>query len=770
MATSRTRVSRRRSRRRTAAKLSLVAIALLAAMGMTGTAVAYGLYQSYRSQLPDAATLAAMEPPLDTHVYDAAGSLIATFYGDQRHVNIPLDQMSRWVRLATVDVEDRRFYSEGSWDLQRIVKAGYTNLRGGAQQGASTITQQLAKISFLGFGSRTLEYKAKQVILGIEIENNFSKDQILAMYLNRIEYGNHSVGIETAAETYFHKSAHDLDLAEAAMLAGLPNSPTYLYPLNHAPGLEENPAAKDRQKVVLQAMVNNGDITQAQAVAAAAEPLTFHYVGDNEPDPTDFTVYVRTWLQDHFGGAFLNPGGWEVHTTLDPRRQAIAEQAVRSGVAAVSSKNARDGALVSMDPRSGEIVAMVGAADPNNKDIGQFNASTAELQPGSTIKLFTYTAAIATRKLTMHSPIVDQRTAFKIPGSPDYVPTNYDLRYHGTCQLMQCLGNSFNIPAVKVEQKVGIPYITDLEIAMGLTSLAIPDNRPAPYQWSATLGGLTHGVAPLELADGAATLADLGIHHDPVPVKSIVDRNHGNATVFVDDPATSGVRVVPANVAFIMDEMTSNDNNRVREFGANGDLTLKDRRVSAKTGTTQDFISNWTVGFTPDLVSVVWVGNARQSCLKPEDRAKLLQLMRTKVIYSGQSIDDPFTPGELAAYGLQPINSSCGHLVGSTGITGAAPIWNAYMRQALGPPVPWFTKPPDLLQDGTGDNAYYYLPGTAAGYDESHCYHYGKAPAAADPCVYVGSSHYVAPPAPAATPAPAAPTAAPPGYQPPPTH
>src|SRR5262249_37062412 len=160
--------------------------------------------------------------------------------------------------------------------------------------------------------------------------------------------------------------------------------------------------------------------------------------------------------------------------TLDPHRQAIAEQTVRSGVAAISGKNARDGALVSMDPRSGEIVAMVGAADPSNKDIGQFNASTAELQPGSTIKLFTYTAAIATRKCTMHSPIVDQRTSFKIPGSPDYVPSNYDLRYHGVCELQQCLGNSFNIPAVKVEQKVGIPLITDLEISMGLKSLAIP--------------------------------------------------------------------------------------------------------------------------------------------------------------------------------------------------------------------------------------------------------------------------------------------------------
>jgi membrane peptidoglycan carboxypeptidase len=215
-----------------------------------------------------------------------------------------------------------------------------------------------------------------------------------------------------------------------------------------------------------------------------------------------------------------------------------------------------------------------------------------------------------------------------------------------------------------------------------------------------------------------------------------------------------------------MNEMTSNDNNRVREFGPHSDLTLKDRRVSAKTGTTEDFISNWTVGWTPDLVSVVWVGNAQQSCLRPEDRDKLAAAMKTKIIYSGQSLDDAYTPQELAAYGLQPVNSSCGHLINSTGITGAAPIWNAFMKNALVAPVPWYTKPPDLLQDGTGDDAYYYIPGTAPGYDESHCFHYGKAPEPGDACAFNGPYHLVNPPA---TPAPTASAGAPgqPTYPPP---
>ena len=760
----------KRSRKRTALKIVLVLTAAFSAVGLAGVGAVYALYQSYRSSLPDAAQLKLMEPPSDTRVYDRAGNLIGIIRGDDRHVHVALDDVSRWATLATVDVEDKHFYDEASWNLQRIVKAGWDNVRQGSNaQGASTITQQLAKISFLAVSDRSYERKVKQVILGIDIENNFTKDQILEMYLNRISYGNHSVGIEAAAETYFHKTAKNLDLAEASMLAGLPNSPYYLDPTRHDPSVDVNPQSRDRQKTVLQLMVNNADITQAQADAAAAEPLTFHYFTDSEPPDTGFLEYVKNYLQDKFGGAYLNPGGWEVHTSLDPNLQALGQQTVHDEVAAHGDTfNMHDGGLVAMDPQTGEVLAMVGTWDPNDPNTGQLNMADIPSQPGSTMKIFTYTAAIASRQVTMKSPIVDAPLKLKQSGGNIYQPSNYDHSFHGTCELQVCLGNSFNIPAIKVQNKVGIPQVTAMEVAAGLTSLSDPSNAPCSDCYAATLGALTYGVSPVELANGVGTLASLGVHHDVAPVLNIIDRVTGT-TVYAHDAVAESQRVIPANAAYITAQMTSDDKNRVREFGARGLLTLPDRRISAKTGTTEDFSSNWTIGYTPNLVGVVVVRNKYQNCLNPVDLATLKS--------KGGDPNRYYLPDQLARYGLKPIGTPCGPLNGiSSGITGAAPIWNAFMKAALkGVKPTWFDKPADVIQQGTGDDAYFYLPGTATGYDETKCYHYGSSAEPNDKCVYTGSTPYVAPPAtpkpspdPNAPPSPGAPapTAAPPAAAP----
>lgn len=707
-------------------RLGLVALAILSGFGLAGTAAVFAAYQTYRGQLPDAATLGAMEPPLETRIFARDGTLLAILTdGGYRHEHIALKDISRWAKLATIDVEDRHFYQEGSWDLARIVKAGIDNLQHhSTTQGASTITEQLAKISFLCGGTceRSLERKIKQFILGVEIENNFSKDQILEMYLNRVDYGNHSYGIETAAQTYFHKSARDLDLAEASMLAGLPNAPATLDPLAHGPNETVNPLAKQRQRTVLDAMVRNGDITPAQAEAAYAEPLTFHPYWDSQPQlAPDFVGYVRNWLDEHYGSAYLKPGGWDITTSLDLGKQRLAEKTVHDGVAAIYDRyNARDGALVAMDPRTGEILALVGAWDDNNPGVGQLNMAIRRLQPGSTIKLFTYTAAIATRLFTVRSPILDAPVTFTLGYGQTYSPQNYDRRYHGVCALQVCLGNSLNIPAVKVEAKVGIPLITDLEIAAGLRSLADPDNRPGPLNYAATLGALHHGITPLELADGISTIASLGVRHDPAPVLRIVDRST-QKVIYAHDPVAEGQRVLPANVAYIMAQVTSNDRNRAMEFGYHSDLTLPDRRVSAKTGTTEFFESNWTVGWTPELATVVWVGNPSPSCLRPEDRPALATRIahgdRLPFYGSEQNLDDPYTPSELAHYHLQPINDHCGHLEGSTGITGAAPIWHSFMQAALAQtPKDWYQRPPDVIGFG-GDDGDFFLPGTGPAAD-----------------------------------------------------
>jgi membrane peptidoglycan carboxypeptidase len=749
-------------RHRRGVRIALLILAGLCGLGMVGVGVVYAEYQNLKGQLPSAATLAAMEPSTDSHVFAADGSLIGVLHNsDFRHDHIALNDVSRFVRLATIDVEDRHFYEHSSWDLPRIVKAAYDNVRGSANAGgASTITEQLAKISFLS-PERSLDRKIKQVILGAEIEGEFTKSQILDMYLNRIAYGNHAIGIQTAAETYFNKSAHDLDLAEASMLAGLPNSPTTFNPLNHDPGVDVNPLAKQRQKVVLDAMVSTGDVTRAQADEAYAKKLTYHQWYESEPSryPNFMDFLVHHWLDSHFGDAYIKPGGWDIYTTIDPAKQALAEQKLHDGVAAISKQfNAHDGALVSIDPKTGNVVALIGTADATDPVIKDRNLALEQRQPGSTIKLFTYTAAIASRQFTMTTPVVDGPISLPIPGQANYAPKNYDRVYHGTCQLQMCLGNSFNIPAVKVEQKVGIPFITDLEIAAGLTTLADPANRPCAVCYAATLGGLNSGLTPLELADAVATIADGGIHHEPTPVTKIVD-HVTNKSVYVHDPVKEGRRVLPENVAYIMSQITSNDRNRYIEFGPSGPLTLKDRRVSAKTGTTENFVLNWTVGWTPNLVGVVVVGNVWASCLNPNDTQALKDILAKR--HSSDDVGSPFTADEIKGFGLTPLNGECGPLQGSTGITGAAPIWHDYMTAATADqPKDWYTRPPDVVSQGSGDNANFFIPGT-----ETTCYYYAPQPDPNNSCQYSGA----APPTPSpATPAPGPPATPAPTPAPPP--
>ena len=764
-------IRRRRSSgrrpRRNRLRLLLIALGLTAAIAGGGVAAAMVAYASYRSQLPDAATVAAMEPGLDSHVYDAKGNLIGVFDDNGfRHVHVTLDNISQYVKLATIDVEDRHFYNEGSWDLPRIVKAGWNDLRhNGSTQGASTITEQLAKISFFNAPQRSIDYKIKEIVLGNEIDANFTKDQILEMYLNRVPYGNHAVGIETAAELYFFKSANELDLAQSTMLAGLPQSPSVYQPNIHDPSVDVNPAAKDRQREVLAAMVGNGDITQEQADAALAEKLVFHDWSESNPNPyPDVMDYVKNYLSSNFGDSFEQPGGWDVYTTIDPVMQNNAQTSLHDGIAKIRVvHNGRDGAVVNIDPKTGKVLALVGRWDRNDPDTGMTDMALRGRSPGSTIKLFTYSAAIASHLYNIETPILDAPIHLRAGDGSDYSPLNYDRRYHGVCALKVCFGNSFNIPAVKVEAAVGINYITTLEIAAGLTSMAEPANRPGPQNYSATLGGEL--LTPLELADGVATIADLGLHHDPSPIDHIIDRPTGK-TLFTLDPNRSARQVIPQNVAFIIAEITSNDNNRLSEFGPRGDLTLPDRRVSAKTGTAEFFLDNWTVGWTPELATVVWVGNPYDTCLKDQDRpAMAAAIARGNVLYTGQKVTDPFSPQDLAHYGLSPYNGACGHLDNSSGITGAAPIWNAVMRADLaGTKADWYTIPKDVVQVGSGDNADFYLPGMQRA--AAPCYFYGSyVPPAGSTCVY-GGPHY---PAPSPTAAPVqSPSGAPMPTSPPP--
>jgi membrane peptidoglycan carboxypeptidase len=752
-------------------RIVLIAITIFAAIGVGTVGAVFAGYNAYKGQLPDAATITNMEPEIDTNVYDSAGALIHVFHNESyRHIHEDLTQISPYFKEAIVAIEDHNFYTEGSWDLARLVESGIADVthHGASLQGGSTITEQLAKISLYGGADppQSIDYKIKEIVLGNEIALNFTKNEILDMYVNRIFYGNFAVGVGSAAEMYFLKPANQLDLAQASMLAGLPQSPTAYNPLLHDPGEAINPLAKSRQKAVLQAMQASGYITQAQGVAAYNEKLTVHSWTESEPNQTydlDFIDYLETYLNQNFP-QYASPGGYEIHTTIDQAKQNLAYSTVHNLVAHERVKeNMGDGALVSLDPQNGEVLAMVGTWNYADPHFGQQNeAAAVQLNMGSTTKLFTYTTAIASTKFTMTTPILDQRFNFPIPGSSGYDPFDDDRRTHGTCDLKLCLGNSFNIPAVKTEYATGTQYIANTELAMGVTSLnqnctfngQTYVNWPSPTQWAATLGSLTCGITLLDLADGAATLGDLGVQHNPMPVTRITAQQTGQ-TVFTYDPAAAGHQVIPANVAYIMDEITSNDNNRIREFGRNGYLTLGSRRVSAKTGTADFFMDNLTVGWTPNLLTAVWVGNGLRSCLQAKDRAYMTaQIRRHNVIQPGE-VDNtyPFSPHDLAHYGLKPADPNypdCGHLDGVvSGYSGAAPIWHAYMSAALkGAPDTWYKQPADVVVGsggGPGDDANFYLPGTQPGAN-TNCTYYGPTPLPTETCTYAGPN--AAPPPP----------------------
>jgi len=606
--------------------------------------------------LPAVNGLSSSGLPQDMLIYDRNGNLLADVgdQGDHRIV-VPLSYISPNLINATIAVEDHSFYSNNGVDLGAVIRAALADYsHHGIKQGGSTISQQLVKQLFIGpHPDNSLQRKAKEAALALELNRRYSKSQILEMYLNTIFYGSQTYGIEAAARSYFQTNAHDLNLAQASMLAGLPQAPTQYNPLINLA------AAKKRQHDVLTAMVDNHYITQKDADAAYAVKLDIHPPINHFEAPY-FVDYVLKTLRTQYK---ILPGdrrGYRVYTSLDLNLQHLAEQVVRDQIAQKGNYyNFHDAALVSMDPKTGEILAMVGGADYNRPG-GWINMADTPRQPGSTFKIYTYTAAIASRKFNMITPILDAPLVFPTWGGTSgfepYIPLNYDLRYHGVLPLKMAMGNSMNIPAIKTELRVGIPNVLDMARRMGVTHLNMPDDN---YSLSLTLGG--YEVTPVDMATGAATLADMGTRHMPAPIVSIKDAS--GRDVFNYDPSKNTFQAVSPEVAFIIAAIMSDDKNRCLEFGCHGDLTLPGRQVAAKTGTTQLFKDNWTLGFTPTLATAVWIGN--------------------------------------------PDNTPLSH--NSTGIVGAAPIWHKFMQQALaGTPDQWYAKPAGVHQVG----ANYFLPGT----------------------------------------------------------
>jgi membrane peptidoglycan carboxypeptidase len=660
------------------AGLKVAMVVVIAGFGFLGSSSAY---INYAADLPDAHSITSTPLLEDTLIYASDGTLLADLHPrDQpQHYYESLDQMGRWLPAATVAVEDSGFWTEPGIDVFAMGRAAWIDWRSKQPvQGASTITQQLVKIRLTG-NKTSIDRKVKEAVLAIQVEHTYTKRQILEQYLNSVDYGNNSRGSLAAARVYFHVDSRDLDLAQASMLAGIPQSPLYNNPFTNWQ------QAKRRQLQVLDAMVRTHQVTQEQADEAYAEDLTppAHMFQPTQQivAAKSFVDWVEQGIAGLFGARAVTGGGLHVVTTLNMRLQAAAEKAVVDQVNYGRTRyHESQGSMTAIDPRTGAVVAMVGSAGQDTPG-GKYDFSwdtTTPRSPGSSMKIFTYTAAIASGKYTMATMIPDTPvTVNPGQGAPLYQPKNYDGGYHGTLQLQQAMGNSYNVPAVKVEMTIGVPTVVNMARAMGAppvnhhnlddgTVQFTTDDSPSSFGPSLTLGG--YGETPLQMATGASVLGAQGMYHQPYGIAAI--SASGGTRIFTADPNRGARQVLDPKVAFIMEQIMSNDQNRVKAFGANSDLTLPGRRVGAKTGTSEQWGDGWTVGYTPSLASAFWFGNSDNSLMAQ----------------------------------------------GADGIYTAAPAWHAFMMAALNalnaPATEWFAEPPGLGHATVGGEPVWYLPNT----------------------------------------------------------
>ena len=598
--------------RRTAVLRGLgVALAVMLVIGLAADAYA----QSFFDSLPSIQGLDSAAFAGDTLVTDSSGKHVlgdVGNHGDHR-LAVKLKDVSPVAIQATVAIEDKGFYTNPGIDFAGIIRAAFDNIRAGhVVGGGSTITQQLAKQQFLN-PDQTYGRKIRELALAYELSQTYSKDQIMELYLNKSFYGSQSYGIEAASESYFQIPASKIDLAQAAMLAGLPQAPTEWNPVLHPD------SAKLRQTEVLRAMVRSNFISQEDMDKALAEKLTYN-APVNKFSAPHFVDYVLAELRQ----LGFQPGIQQlnVQTTLDWNMQQIGEDVVSSNL----SKNLyRDrygvlsSGLVAIEPTTGDIKVMVGS--PNyNSDGGQINYTTIPRNMGSSMKPYTYGAVINARAATVDTPVYDGPSPLIYKDA--YSTTkfyNYDGKSHGVLPLKKAMGNSLNIAAVKVELSIGVPAVLTWMRSMSVrpryvladaNGVSYDANAPSDeYGPSVTLGG--YPITLLEHVNGMATYADMGVYHTPESILKVTD-SHGKPLYETKPDQRAHLAVDPA-VSFIMAQIMADDQNRCMIFGCNSALHWRDRIVAAKTGTTDNFKDAVTVAFTPDLAVGLWVGDIKDN-------------------------------------------------------------------------------------------------------------------------------------------------------------
>lgn len=546
---------------------------------------------SWFKQLPSPDLLVIDGSRRNTKILDRNGKLLYEIYVDQNFDPIKLDQIPQCVKNSTIAVEDADFYTHKGLNFKGIARALRETLFERNLQGGSTITQQLVK-NVLLTPERTISRKIKEAVLAIIVETKYSKDQILEMYLNNTPYGGTAWGIQSASKKFFGKNVWELDLAECALLAGLPSSPTTNSPLTN---IEK---AKERQKYALDKMASLGFISKEESEKALAEPLNLVVQNEYIRAP-HFVNYVRGELEKLYGKRAVELGGLTVKTTLDLDLQEKIQNIVKEEIENNGWRfGFTNGAVVVLDPQSGEILAYVGSVDYFKEGWGSYDVATAYRQPGSSIKPVTYALALS-GKYTLASVIEDSEISYPQVDGKTYTPVNYDGKFHGKVTLRQALANSYNIPAVKLADSVKPDNIVSLGKEMGLTNWQVGSG----YGLSVTLGGKE--VRLLDLSNVYATFARKGMYRQASPFISIKDGR--GFDIFYGQ--TKENRVLSEEVSYLIWSVLSDNYARTQAFGPGSYLVVPKFTVAAKTGTTDIKKDNWTFGFTPSFVVGVWVGN-----------------------------------------------------------------------------------------------------------------------------------------------------------------
>lgn len=580
--------------------------------GLVGFVVLFFIYFLWVSRdLPTPGKLANSQIKDSTKILDKKGDVLYAFYRDYNRLYVPLSDIPKIVEQATISVEDQDFYSNQGFSIRgyfRVIKDFilYRRVTGG-----SGITQQLVKTALLS-PERSISRKLKELILAIQVDQRFSKDQILEMYLNNISYGGTAIGIEAASNLYFNKHVKDLGLPESAFLAGLPQAPSYYSPL-----VNKDKTYIERSKQVLKRLREDGHISRKQEGQALLDIKKFEFKQRSQGNikAPHFVMHVRGELNRLFGESAVENGNLTVRTTLDYDIEKKAEEIVGDEIDKLKNFNVGNGAAVVMDPKTGAILAMVGSK--NFFDInaeGNFNAATSLRQPGSSLKPVMYATALE-KGYTASSMIMDLKTEFPTgdPEHPTYTPVNYDGKYLGPMQLRFALGNSINVPAVKMLAKVGIKPVMQKAYEMGIENWKPTTQSLNSVGFSLILGGREASL--VQVSSAYSVFANNGIKKEPFAIVEVKDRNGKTIYKHKDQ---QGAKILSSEVAFIISHILLDNNAREQVFGTNSYLVIPGKTVAAKTGTTDSKRDNWAVGYTPSIVVGVWVGNNDNSPMNPK--------------------------------------------------------------------------------------------------------------------------------------------------------